>query len=66
MNGMPMKDRIEWARTMTRTAVTLMLIGTLCSAVFLIPKFRELLIGGLIGSAATALIFYFKKAEDDN
>lgn len=61
---MEVKERIEWARTLTRTAVTLMLVGTLCSAVFIISESQELLIGGLIGSAATALIFYFKKSED--
>jgi len=62
MNKANVQDKTEWARTKTRTAVTLMLIGTLCSAVFLIPKFQELLIGGLIGSATTALIFYFEKS----
>lgn len=59
-----MQEKIEWARTETRTAVTLILVTTLCSSVFLIPQFQELLIGGLIGSSTTALIFYFKKSED--
>ena len=55
------KDWVELVRTGVRAALALMLVGTLCYAVFTIPKFRELLIGGLIGSASTALIFYFEK-----
>jgi hypothetical protein len=59
-DGLTVQDQIELARTRVRAALALMLIGTLCSAVFAIPGFRELLIGGLIGSASTALIFYFE------
>lgn len=54
------QDKIELARTRVRAALALMLVGTLCSAVFAIPAFQELLIGGLIGSASTTLIFYFE------
>lgn len=64
MSGEP--NKIEIARTRVRAAVTLIFVATLCSAVFLIPKFRELLIGGLISSTTTALVFYFKKSEDDS
>lgn len=54
------QNKIEMARTKVRATLALMLVGTLCSAVFMIPSFQELLIGGLIGSASTALIFYFE------
>ena len=57
---MTTQDKIEMARTKVRAALALMLSATLCSAVFMIPEFQELLIGGLIGSASTALIFYFE------
>lgn len=59
-----MKDKIELIRAITRSLGLLIPLTTLCGALFVVEGMQEILTGSVMGSAATAAIFYFKKEEE--
>ena len=60
---METNEKIVMNQSKTRSGIAIMLVMTLCIAPFALPDFQELIIGGLIGSVSSALVFYFKKEE---
>ena len=62
---MEVKDQIALMRVKVRAALAVMLVMTLCCAVFLITEYQEFMLGNLNGAAMTALVFYYKKSEEN-
>lgn len=64
MEGVEIK--VKLIRAYTRSLAFLLPTITLCLALFFVnPKVLDTIVGALIGSLATAGVFYFKKEESD-
>ena len=58
------KDKIELIKAITRSLAFLLPTVALCAGVFWgADAIKDTIIGAVIGSVATAGIFYFKKEE---
>lgn len=57
------KNIIEIVRAVTRALAFLIPLTTLCIALFLIEAVQDTIVGGVMGAASVAGIFYFKKDE---
>lgn len=60
---MGIKDKIEIIRSVTRAIGFLLPVLTICVALFVIQDIQDIAIGAVVGSAATAGIFYYKNNE---
>ena len=60
------KNRIELIRAITRSAAFMLPLIALCVGLFILPEVRDTIVGAVMGSAATAGIFYFKRSEEDS
>ena len=54
------KDRIEMIRVQVRAAVFIILVASLCIALFTLSDVRELVVAYAMGAASAAGVFYFE------
>lgn len=59
-----MEDKLKIVRAITRSVGFLIPMITLCVALFILEDVRDTLVGAVMGAAATASIFYYKKEEE--
>lgn len=60
---METKDKTELIRAITRSLAFLIPLTSLCIALFCLEAVQDTIVGGVMGSASVAGIFYFKKDE---
>lgn len=61
---MQTEDKIEMIRAITRSAAFLIPLITLSVALFTVDTVQDTIVGGVMGAASVAGIFYFRKSED--
>jgi prepilin signal peptidase PulO-like enzyme (type II secretory pathway) len=61
MNEKTVDEKIELIRAWTRSAAFLIPLVTICAGMFLLANVQDTLVGAVMGSAATAGVFYFEK-----
>ena len=58
-------ERIEIIRAITRSAAFLIPLSAICFGMFVLDSVQDTLVGAVMGSAATAGVFYYEKHKDD-
>lgn len=57
------KNKIEFIRAVTRALAFLLPLTSLCLGLFVLEAVQDTIVGGVMGAASVAGIFYFKKDE---
>lgn len=60
MNEKTVSEKIELIRARTRAAAFLIPLITICAGMFCLTNVQDTLVGAVMGSAATAGVFYFE------